>query len=154
MYMLDASGKRTEVDIKEVCMIVPRKEGPLFVTADGAAYRFPQTTRELVGLFGDMGFELIDRNAIINMDKAVRFDAVDRKVYFHEYNEGTEQFYATVSAANQKKVNHLIRESGTAVMEYAIAAGEGRGRIARHIVSNYKPYRIYIFFNINRLCYN
>ncbi|CAH1189932.1 hypothetical protein PAECIP111893_00030 [Paenibacillus plantiphilus] len=121
MYMLDAAGERAEVNIEEVCMIVPRKEGPLFITADGAAYRFPQTTRELVGLFGDLGFELIDRNAIINMNKAVRFDAVDRKVYFNEHDGGDEHFYATVSAANQRKVNHLIRESSAAAMEYTMS---------------------------------
>lgn len=132
-------------------MIVPRKEGPLFITADGAAYRFPQTTRELVGLFGDLGFELIDRNAIINMNKAVRFDAVDRKVYFNEHDGGEEHFYATVSAANQRKVNHLIRESSAAAMEYTMAVGDGRARIAWHIVRGYKRYRLYIFLNIRGL---
>lgn len=121
MYLLDEAGAKARVDINEVCVISSTRNGPLFITADGAAYRFPQTLDELVEMFHELGFLQLDRNVIVNMNKAVRFDPVGRKLFFDGNGDEGGLLYATVSAANKNKVNHLVRESGRIAAEYGEA---------------------------------
>lgn len=154
MYLLDEAGMRVMVDIGEVCVISSSRNGPLFITADGAAYRLPQTLDELEEVFGALGFRQLDRNAIVNMNKAVRFDPVERKVYFDENGGEGECFYATVSTANKNKVNHLLRESDWIAKEYGSYGSEVVQWPSHLIDHNNKQYSFNIFKTISSLCYN
>ncbi|AJY75854.1 LytTR family transcriptional regulator DNA-binding domain-containing protein [Paenibacillus beijingensis] len=107
--LLDKNGAPHSVDIDDVLTIKPTTRGPEFHTATGI-YTFPTTTNELISLFNKHGFQKVDRCSIINMDKAVLFDAKQRKVYFDGESAEGSVIYATVSEHNAGKLKHLIRE--------------------------------------------
>lgn len=114
--LLDANGTPHNIDIEDVLIIKPTSRGPEFHTASGI-YTFPTTTSELLSLFNAYHFQKVDRCSIINMDKAVRYDAKQRKVYFEE-EPGTDSIYATVSQHNTGKFSHLIREDSASRNAY------------------------------------
>lgn len=121
LLLLDVRGEPALIDIADVCMISPTRNGPEFVTPEGV-FRLPQTTVQLCRLYAEFGFEQVDRGAIVNMNKAALFDSGERKVYFGERDKDGELLYATVSTANAGKVKHLARESGYQYGNYASAA--------------------------------
>ncbi|MFC5652361.1 hypothetical protein ACFPYJ_25255 [Paenibacillus solisilvae] len=111
LLLMNDKGEPGIVQVEEICMIIPTKNGPEFVTRWGN-FRYPQTAAELVRQFNAFGYEQVDRNAIVNLNKASAYDPVQRKLYFEDHLPTGEWIEATVSTANIRKVNHLIRESG------------------------------------------
>jgi len=124
LWLLNESGKRSKVDLDEVLLIMTTKSGPCFVTAEGE-YRLPVTVAQMAEVYGQLGYEQVDRHLLANLRRAEWFDAEERKLYFGRGLTEEERLYATVSAANSWKLRHLIRESTEAVQMYDCAA---RGR--------------------------
>ncbi|QYR20451.1 hypothetical protein KZ483_21955 [Paenibacillus sp. sptzw28] len=67
LMLLDERGEPAVIDIADVCMILPTRSGPEFVTTEGV-FRLPQTTVQLCRLYGEYGFEQVDRGAIVNFE--------------------------------------------------------------------------------------
>jgi len=124
IWLLNEWGKRSEVDLEAVLLIMATKTGPCFITAEGE-YRLPMTVAQMVELYGQWGYEQVDRHLIANLRRAKWFDDDERKLYFEsEGSTEEERLYATVSAANSWKLRHLIRESDEAARRYDHAARE------------------------------
>ncbi|UVI31813.1 hypothetical protein [Paenibacillus spongiae] len=121
MIVLDKNGFPSVLHVQDVLLITMTKQGPLFVTGEGS-YRLPNTAAQLLRALGAHGFEQVDRNMIANIDRAVAFDPVERKLHYDEEAAGGGGLYATVSAANSYKLRHLIRESDSSKQDYYAAA--------------------------------
>ncbi|ALS26839.1 LytTR family transcriptional regulator DNA-binding domain-containing protein [Paenibacillus cisolokensis] len=114
--LLSDTGQPSIIDINEVLIIKTTSNGPEFHTKEGVYY-FPSTAKELMELFADYGFDKLDRCNLVNMNLAQAYDEKQRKVYFENPWDKHSQ-YASVSEANQKKVQHLIRESEDTKVAY------------------------------------
>lgn len=107
--LLDRHGNASTIKVEDIIIIRPTAEGPEFHTRDNM-YFYPSTMEELQILFGDSGFERLDRTNLVNMNHAVAFDTRARKVFFDD-PATKESKFATVSEANLSKVEHLVREN-------------------------------------------
>jgi len=126
LWLLNEWGKRSEVDLEDVLLIMATKAGPCFITAKGE-YRLPITVAQMAEVYGQWGYEQLDRHLLANLRRAEWFDEEERKLYFGRGEATTdERLYATVSAANSWKLRHLIRESDDTVQRYDCAA---RGKV-------------------------
>ncbi|WP_232016534.1 LytTR family DNA-binding domain-containing protein [Paenibacillus baekrokdamisoli] len=122
MLMLNEQGKSSFITMDEICLIIPTKNGPEFVTEQGK-FRFPQTASQLNTQFERFGYLQVDRNAIVNLNKATYYDPEDRKIYLDAELSDGQKLWATVSAANASKLKYLIRESNETFAEYKAIAG-------------------------------
>jgi DNA-binding LytR/AlgR family response regulator len=118
LLLVNDQGVPGIVQVDEICMVIPTKNGPEFVTRWGN-FHYPQTAAELISQFSAFGYVQVDRNAIVNLDKANFYDPIQRKLYFEDDLPTGERIWATVSAANIRKVNHLVRENRPAYLAYA-----------------------------------
>lgn len=118
LLLVNDKGVPGIVHVEEICMIIPTKNGPVFVTRWGN-FHYPLTTTELNSQFKAFGYVQVDRNAIVNLIKASDYDPRQRKLYFEDELPTGERIWATVSAANVEKVNHLIRETGPGYLAQA-----------------------------------
>ncbi len=109
MLLVNEKGFPESVGIHEVLYINQTKKGPEFVTRRGV-YRYPLTMEQLCGVFQPLGFEQLDRNAVVNLDNVQRYDDKLRAVYFESETAEDGKLYATVSLTHAAKVRHLIRE--------------------------------------------
>ncbi|MCQ6558638.1 LytTR family transcriptional regulator DNA-binding domain-containing protein [Paenibacillus mendelii] len=127
MVVLDRNGNPCVIQVRDVLLMMTMKHGPEFVTGEGS-YRLPITAAQLLQAFESYGFEQVDRNVIANLNKAVSFDPMARKLYYDEEGANRGGLYATVSGANSYKVSHLIRESESEKQDYYAAAKSGESR--------------------------
>jgi len=107
--LLDPDGNPCSIDVKDLIFIRPTSDGPEFHTKDGM-YFYPSTMEELQILYGDAGFERLDRTNLVNMNQVRAFDPKARKVYFDD-PWSKDSAFATVSEANLGKVQHLAKEA-------------------------------------------
>ncbi|WP_219835963.1 LytTR family transcriptional regulator DNA-binding domain-containing protein [Paenibacillus sp. R14(2021)] len=122
LLLLNKKGEPVWIPVDTICLISPTAKGPEFLAKDGKVYRYPITMGQLDRVFGSYGFQRLDRNALVNMNAAERYDPIQRKVYFSGADVEQEELYATVSAANAAKAQHLtVRECESAKTSYAAA---------------------------------
>ncbi|MBN2979849.1 MULTISPECIES: LytTR family transcriptional regulator DNA-binding domain-containing protein [Cohnella] len=107
--LLDKEGKPCTLELADIVVVKPSPNGPVFLTKD-ETYFYPTTLEELQVLFKEHGFERLDRTNLANLNRAEAFDPKTRKVYF-DYPWGKDSRFATVSEANVKKVDHLVKEA-------------------------------------------
>ncbi|MBD2845770.1 LytTR family transcriptional regulator DNA-binding domain-containing protein [Paenibacillus sp. IB182496] len=105
-FLMDASGKGRTVALHDLFFVRPGGRGPEFVTAYGV-YRQPLTLGELRTALATSGFELLDRDSLVNLARVSRYEPESRKVFF----EGTgPDIYATVAGSKVAKIPPRLRE--------------------------------------------
>lgn len=102
----DQESELVLLDLREVLYINIEKRNIVYHTLDQKFYHL-STLSELYDHFFDMGFDLLDKTNLVNMNKIKKLDSKQGKVYFEEAPQ-EESKYATVAFIKQKMFQNVI----------------------------------------------
>jgi len=102
------STELVELDLQEVLYINIEDRNIVYHTADNKYYQISKLS-ELEEHFYPLGFDLLDKTNLVNMNKVKYFDSKYGKIFFETYPTKSSKF-ASVAAIQQKlRKNQIAR---------------------------------------------
>jgi DNA-binding LytR/AlgR family response regulator len=111
-----------ELDLKEVLYINIEDRNIVYHTMEGKYYQISKLSELDEHLF-ELGFDLLDKTNLVNMNKVKHFDSKFGKIFF-EQSPTRMSKYASVAAIQQKlrkhQINRAIARNTDSIVEYTM----------------------------------
>jgi DNA-binding LytR/AlgR family response regulator len=125
-----------ELDLKEVLYINIEDRNIVYHTMEGKYYQISKLSELDEHLF-ELGFDLLDKTNLVNMNKVKHFDSKFGKIFFEETPSRTSK-YASVAAIQQKlrkhQITRAIARNTDSIVEYSMK--DTKGTAMNHTTQN------------------